>query len=67
MIQNRVYKLKVDALVTKDIPLKASQEIEIVMNVVYINGNMVPPAFQELFFNWVKENPNLFEDDTRNW
>ena len=35
MIQNKVYKLKKDALVTKDIPLKASQEIEIVMDVVY--------------------------------
>jgi len=67
MIQNRVYRLKVDALVTKDMPLKASQEIEVVMNVVYVNGHMVPPVHQPLFLNWLSKNPSLFEDDTRTW
>ena len=67
MIQNKVYKLKKDALVTKDIPLKASQEIEIVMDVVYVNGNMVPPSMQPLFYEFVTKNPSFFDDDTRRW
>jgi len=67
MIRNRVYRLKVDALVTKDMPLKASQEIEVVMNVVYVNGYMVPPVHQSLFISWLINNPSLFEDATRNW
>jgi hypothetical protein len=67
MITNRVYRLKQATEVAKDMPLQAGQEIEIVMDVVYINGNMVPPAFQALFMNWIKNNPTLFEDDTRSW
>jgi hypothetical protein len=67
MIKNRVYRLKQAAEVAKDMSLPAGQEIEIVMNVVYVNGNMVPPSFQQLFMNWIENNPNLFEDDTRNW
>jgi hypothetical protein len=67
MIKNRVYRLKQAAEVAKDMLLPAGQEIEIVMNVVYVNGNMVPPSFQQLFMNWIENNPNLFEDDTRNW
>jgi hypothetical protein len=47
--------------------LPAGQEIEVVMGVVYVNGNLVPPTFQELFMNWLENNPSLFEDDTRNW
>lgn len=67
MIDSKVYRLKDDAEVGKDMPLKKGQEIEIVMDVVYINGNMVPPTMQEMFYNWVTKNPNLFEDDTRQW
>jgi len=67
MIKNRVYRLKQAAEVAKDMSLPAGQEIEIVMNVVYVNGNMVPPSFQKLFMDWLENNPSLFEDDTRNW
>lgn len=67
MIQNRVLKLKKDALVGKDMPLQAGQEIEIVMDVVYINGFMVPPALQSIFYVWIINNPDLFSDDTRQW
>jgi hypothetical protein len=67
MINGKVYRLKQDAEVGKDMPLKKGQEIEIVMDVVYVNGNMVPPAMQPLFYNWIINNPNIFEDDTRQW
>lgn len=66
-IYNRVYRLKKTTEVAKDMPLQAGQEIEIVMDVVYINGNMVPPAMQELFYNWLTGNPTLFDDVTKKW
>ena len=67
MIKNRVYKLKQKAEVAKDMPLIAGQELEIVLDVVYVNGNMVPPAMQALFYNWIVNNPTLFDDVTRSW
>lgn len=67
MIQNRVYKLKNAALVAKDMPLPAGQELEIVTDVVYVNGNMVPPEMQSLFYTWIVNNPTLFQDVTKNW
>lgn len=67
MIVNRVYRLKEDAFVAKDMPLKKNQEIEVVNDVVYINGNMVPPTMQYLFLKWIMDNPSLFDDVTKNW
>ena len=67
MIKNKVYRLKQAAEVAQDMSLPAGQEIEVVMGVVYVNGNLVPPTFQQLFMNWLDNNPSLFEDDTRNW
>ncbi len=67
MIKNQVYKLKKDSEVGKDMPLKKDQEIEIVMDVVYINGNMVNPALQSVFYAWIKNNPTLFDNVTRQW
>lgn len=67
MIKNKVYRLNKDVEVAKDMPLKAGQELEVVMDVVYINGNPLPPQFQALFLNWINNNPTLFKDDTRTW
>lgn len=67
MIQNRVFRLKDTAEVAKNMPLPAGQELEIVMDVVYVNGNMVPPHMQQLFYNWIVGNPTLFNDVTKNW
>jgi len=67
MIQNRVYKLKAAGQVAQDMPLPAGQELEIVMDVVYVNGNMVPPHMQSLFYGWIVNNPTLFDDVTKNW
>jgi hypothetical protein len=64
MIQNKLLKLKKDTEVAKDMPLKAGQEISIVIDVVYINGNMVPPSMQPMFYKWIENNPTLFNDIT---
>lgn len=66
-IKNKVYRLKKATEVAKNMPLPAGQEIEIVMDVVYVNGYMVPPNVQELFYNWVTKNPDLFDNITKNW
>jgi hypothetical protein len=66
-IKNKVYKLKKAAEVAKNMSLPAGQEIEIVMDVVYINGNMVPPNIQDMFYNWVTKNPDLFDNITKIW
>jgi hypothetical protein len=67
MIKNRVYRLKQAAEVGKDMPLPKGQELEIVTDVVYINGNMVPPNMQSMFYAWIINNPTLFDDVTKNW
>lgn len=66
-IKNKVYKLKKATEVAKNMPLPAGQEIEIVMDVVYINGHMVPPDMQELFYGWLLKNPDLFDNVTKIW
>ncbi len=67
MIQNKVVRLKQSRDVAQGMPLQAGQELEIVMDVVYVNGNMVPPEMQRLFYNWITNNPDYFDDVTRNW
>ena len=67
MIQNRVYRLKQDVEVAQGMPLKKGQEVEIVMDVVYVNGFMVPPYAQPIFYNWLMNNPTLVDDVTKNW
>jgi len=67
MIQNRVYRLKEAVEVAKNMPLPAGQEVEIVMDVVYINGHPVPPAMQKLFLDYVTNNESKFDDVTKKW
>jgi hypothetical protein len=64
---NKVLRLKQDVLISKDMPLKKFQEIEIVMDVIYINGYMVPPNLQNIFYTFVLDNTNLFDDVTKKW
>ena len=67
MITNKVFRLKATTEVAPGMPLQAGQELEIVTDVVYVNGNMVPPEMQSLFYNWIINNPTLFDDVTKNW
>jgi hypothetical protein len=67
MITNRVYKLKKAEEVRPGMPMPAGQELEIVTDVVYMNGYMIPPDLQSLMYNWIVNNPTLFDDVTKNW
>lgn len=67
MIKNIVYRLKKDVEVGKDMPLKKGQEIEVVMDVIYINGFPVPPAMQGLFYVFITNNQDVLEDVTKKW
>lgn len=63
----KVLKLLKDSTLINGVKFPAGQEIEVVMNVVYIGGHPLPPSMQGLTLFWINENPNLFEDVTRNW
>lgn len=67
MIKNKVYKLTKDVEVGRDMPLKKNQEIEIVMDVVYINGYPVPPTMQPIFYSFIQNNQDKMIDVTRKW
>lgn len=62
-----VYRLKQDVTVAKGMDLKAGQELEVVMGVVYMGGFPLPFEMQQLFMNFINNNKNLFVDDTRTW
>ena len=62
-----VYRLKQDVTVAKGMDLKAGQELEMVMGVVYMGGFPLPFDMQPLFMNFINNNKNLFIDDTRTW
>ena len=66
-MNGKVYRLKKDVEVIKGVTLKAGQELEMVMGVVYIGGFPLPPEMQLSFKNFINNNPDLFIDDTRTW
>jgi len=65
MIQNKVYRLKQPFTLMKDMHFKGGEEFHIVTDVVYMQGHMLPPEMQNMFYNWLTKNPKLFIDDTR--
>lgn len=67
MTQNKVLKLKNAATLSNGVNFPAGQEIEIVMDVVYIGGYPLPPNMQNNILNWVNNNPNLFNETTLKW
>ena len=66
MIQNKVYRLRRPHTLMKDMTFKGGEEFHIVTDVVYMQGAMLPPEMQPMFYNWITKNPQLFIDDTRN-
>ncbi len=67
MITNKVYKLTKNVEVARNMPLQAGQEIEVVMDVVYMNGYPLQPELQPLFLRFVNENQSILEDVTKKW
>ena len=66
-MKNGVYVLKSDYTFPSGFKFNKGQEIEIVENVVYVNGQLLAIEFQNSILNWMKNNPNLFVNDTRTW
>lgn len=66
-ISRKVYRLKQDAQITKNIKLKRGDEIEVVRDVVYMGGYPFPPGVQKIFLDWVLNNQNILLDDTRSF
>jgi len=64
-INNKVYRLKQPFTLMDGIDFKGGEEFHIVTDVVYMQGAMIPPEMQELFYIWITKNPKLFVDDTR--
>lgn len=67
MIKERVYRLKEDAQAPFNVELKKNTELEIVMDIVYMGGYPLESVMQKQFYQWITQNPNLFEDTTKNW
>lgn len=67
MIQSRVYRLKKDARLQNGVSFTANQEIEVVMDVVYVGGYPLPFEMQATMLDWIVSNPTLFDDMTKNW
>lgn len=49
----------------KDVNFTKGQELEVVGNVIYMNGFPLPLDMQSSFNKWISENNKLFQDDTR--
>ncbi len=67
---NKVFRLRKPMEVKfngipEPLKFKLGEEFHIVMDVLYMNGMLLPAAFQVPIINWIETNPNLFVDDTR--
>ena len=67
MIDIKVLKLLKESKLNNGVSFPVGQELEIVMDVVYIGGYPLPPNMQSTTLNWITENPTLFSDVTKNW
>lgn len=67
MIQNKVLRLLKGTLLPNGIKLSEGQELEIVMDVVYMNGYPIPFNMQVMVLNFIKDNGDLFIDVTKQW
>ena len=66
-LQNGVFRLKKDSTVMDGLELKAGQEIELIAGVIYMGGFPLQTNLQVLVKNWMDNNSNLFENDTRDF
>jgi len=67
MQKAKVIKLIEESTVMKGATLPKDSELEVVNNVVYMNGFPIQPELQSTFMQWIDNNPQLFVDDTRVW
>lgn len=69
MQEEKVLKLKeeIEFKELNNLKFNKNQEFEVVNRVVYIGGYILPPEMQNFILSWIENNPNSFEDVTRNW
>jgi len=67
MIQNAIYRLKNPCTLVEGMNFKGGEEFHIVTDVVYMQGAMLPPEMQNMFYEWITKNPKLFIGDNRNF
>jgi len=68
MISQKIVKLKSDQKLKMgrdELDLPKGTELEIVADVVYMQGFPVPPNMQATLYNWIVDNPTLFRVDQR--
>lgn len=56
MIDQKILRLKKDVVLDKDLKFDEGTEFEIVADVVYIKGFMIPPDLQQFMYSWLVEN-----------
>lgn len=61
----KILRLTKDVNVTNDMKLTKGTEFTIVNDVVYMEGLVVPPGTQNLLYNFIVNNQNLFREDHR--
>jgi len=67
MITNKVVELLEKTRLKNGVVFDKGQEIEIVMDVVYVSGYPLPPEMQAMVLSWINENSKLFKETTRKW
>lgn len=65
MIDNKIFVLKQPHKLMDGVEFKGGEEFHIVTDVVYMNGAMLPPDLQPVFYDWITKNKHMFFDDTR--
>ena len=66
MIKNQVVRVKKDCTIDSiKLPLTKGQELEIVNDVVYMNGFMLQTSLQASIYDWIVDNPDLLDDITK--
>lgn len=66
-MENRVLKVKKDLEFGGGINFKQGTEIEIVQNVIYMQGFPLPKEYQHMVMQIINTNEQSFEDVTRSW
>lgn len=66
MISNKVYVVKKESVIAGiNLTLVKGQELEVVMDVVYMGGFPVQTTLQSAMLDWIIANPALLTDVTK--
>lgn len=63
-VGNKVVVLKQDSVIAEGFTLPANTEIEVVMDVVYMQGVPVVRQAQDMMIDWIAKNPKMYTEKT---